>query len=250
MIDTLAYDIGRENQENGWVSRYSYVPEWMIGLNGRFYSFKNGDLYIHDSTNTTTCNFYGIKYPASLTTEFNVSPLEKKRFKTVHLDSTDTWTTSLTTDLEEGEVSALSYEKKEADFFAYIRTLDSTSIDAGESVMMSTQGVGVVSSVGGLVIFFTTDVDTTAFATGDRVYRIVGSTFVYVGDVFDIGADAISVGSMASTPNPGDFIAIGKNRIAESRGLLGYFMSITITNSNDDGCEIFAVSTDIFKSYP
>ena len=54
---TLTYD----EQIKGWVSFYSYIPEKMIGMNQFLYSFKNGNLYKHNS-NETRNNFYVPKW--------------------------------------------------------------------------------------------------------------------------------------------------------------------------------------------
>lgn len=41
----------------GWPSFYSYNPDWMIGMNNYFYSFKGGNLYRHNS-NSLRNTFY------------------------------------------------------------------------------------------------------------------------------------------------------------------------------------------------
>jgi hypothetical protein len=51
IIDTLTFS----NKAEGWTSRWSYRPEWMIGLNSTFYSFKGGNLYQHDTNQTRPC---------------------------------------------------------------------------------------------------------------------------------------------------------------------------------------------------
>lgn len=247
---TLAYDYGRYNEENGWVSRYSFEPEMMVGLNNNLYSFKNGDIYVHDSDNVDRAEFYGVKYPVTVTTEFNINPLDKKLFKTIHIDSDFPWDADLDTDLGIGRIEAASFEKKEGDYFSWIRQLDSLTIDAENALNTSTQGVGVVDTFAGLVITFTSNIDSTAFAIGDRIFRIVGSGFVYVGNITAYGVNTITVSGAASTPVAGNFIAVGKNRIAESKPLRGYYLSVVLTNNEDSPVELFAVSSSVFKSFP
>jgi hypothetical protein len=247
---TLTYDYGRYNDENGWPSRYSFSPEMMVGLNNNLYSFKNGDIYVHDSDNVDRCEFYGVKYPCTITTEFNVNPLDKKVFETIHIDSDVAWDADLDTDLSIGRIEAASFEKKEGDFFAYVRQLDNLTIDAENALLLSTQGVGEVSTFVSQVITFTSNIDSTAFAVGDRIFRVVGSGFVYVGNITAYGINTITVSGPASTPVAGNFIVVGKNRIAESRALRGYYLSCTLTTNEDGPVELFAVSSAIFKSFP
>lgn len=79
IIDTITFS----EASNGWTSRWTYRPEWMIGLNSTFYSFKNGNLYQHD-TNTTRTQFYDQPvndpnfYGFSIETIINDSPVETK----------------------------------------------------------------------------------------------------------------------------------------------------------------------------
>jgi len=63
-----------------------------------------------------------------------------------------------------------------------------------------------------------------------------------------ITVDASAVG--AYIPVQGDFIVSYKNSVAESHGVLGYYMEFTLTNSNTSPVELFSVGSDIMKSYP
>jgi restriction endonuclease S subunit len=81
---TLTYSMGA----NGWTSFHSYFPEWMIGVNNMFYSFKNGDIYEHHS-NASRNQYYGVNYPSTVTVVFNDQPIDAKMFKTIELEGTD-----------------------------------------------------------------------------------------------------------------------------------------------------------------
>lgn len=250
MIDTLTYDPIGINGDNGWTSRHSFAPEGMIGLNNTLYSFKDGEIYAHDSDAVDRCEFYGVKYPETITTEFNINPLDKKMFKTMHIDSNFPWDTTLDTDLGVGFIDSTSFEEKEGDWFSYIRQLDSQTIDTENALTLSTQGVGIVSTFVGLVITFTSNIDSTAFAIGDRVFGISGVTFVYIGNIASYTATTITLTANAITPVNGDFIVVGKNRISESQPLRGYYLSVTLSNTEDGLVELFAVSSSVFKSFP
>ena len=41
-----------------------------------------------------------------------------------------------------------------------------------------------------------------------------------------------------------------KNSIAESHGILGHYAEFTLTNTNTVAVELFAVDSDIMKSFP
>ena len=44
----------------GWPSFYSYQPEYIKGMNQFLYTFKNGNLYVHNSNSVDRNNFYGL----------------------------------------------------------------------------------------------------------------------------------------------------------------------------------------------
>lgn len=85
MADTIAFS----EVANGWTSRFSYRPEWMTHINGRFYSFKNGMLYRHQDESASPTNYYGAGQDGSIITVVsNNQPLEKKKFKAIGVDAT------------------------------------------------------------------------------------------------------------------------------------------------------------------
>ena len=54
----------------------------------------------------------------------------------------------------------------------------------------------------------------------------------------------------AIVPSNSDFILYQKNQIAESHGLLGHYCQITLSNDSTSATELFAVVSDVMKSYP
>lgn len=46
-----------------WVTKYSFIPEWMSNVGNRLVSFKNGNLYVHDGAYNS---FYGSNYDTIL----------------------------------------------------------------------------------------------------------------------------------------------------------------------------------------
>lgn len=70
---TLTYSPGVE----GWPSFYSYYPDFMIGMNQFFYTFKGGNLYRHN-VNESRNTFYGAFTPSTVRGIINQSPIEKK----------------------------------------------------------------------------------------------------------------------------------------------------------------------------
>ena len=65
-LQTLSYSDGSK----GWPSFYTFFPDYMIGMNSYFYSFKGGNLFRHN-TNSLRNNYYGIQGSSSITSVLN-----------------------------------------------------------------------------------------------------------------------------------------------------------------------------------
>ena len=249
MLETLTFDNGRDGGTPGWVSRYSYHPDWMIGFKNRLYTFKNGEIYSHD-TNPSRNQFYGTNYSSKIKTVLNDAPTQAKMFKTLAIDSNDAWSATYDTDMGQGFNPHNYFVKKEDDFVSYLRRLDSLVISDDDSKLRSTMGLGTVLSFASPTITFTTNIDLTTIAAGDRIYRIVANAFVYVGNIVSYTANTVVLSG--GTVAPGDFIVVAKNKAAESYGMRGFYLNLELESdvTNTNYIELFAVESSIFKSFP
>lgn len=89
--ETIAF----EEVSNRWKMFFSFQPEFMCGSNLDIVSFKNGELYLHDS-NDTRGEFYGVKYPLQITFVNNETPANNKVYNDVELDSNAPFSMELT----------------------------------------------------------------------------------------------------------------------------------------------------------
>jgi hypothetical protein len=89
----LDITLGFDESNNGWTTRYSYVPEAGGSLDGNFYTFKRGNLYLHYSNNTHN-NFYGQQYDSQIDLIFNQNPSANKNFLTFNYEGSKTWNIS------------------------------------------------------------------------------------------------------------------------------------------------------------
>jgi hypothetical protein len=116
-----AYTIAFDENANAFESFYSYKPEFMGNLNTLLLTFKEGQLWKHDST--TYCNFYGTQYNSSITAIFNSNSLDKKTWISLMETGSGVWvcpeietqlnsygTTKQTSNLIESDFKALESE--------------------------------------------------------------------------------------------------------------------------------------------
>jgi hypothetical protein len=229
---------------NGWTSFWSFIPDWMAGMNNTFYTWKNGSLYKHDS-NSTRNQFYGVNYSSEIKSIFNQDPTTMKMFKTISLESNDVWDLSATTDINTGIIDKEWFVEKEGHWFAYLRR---NSADADHKAI-STQGIGEVQSYANPVISFGFNIGTS-ISQGDVIYKVVGGALILVGTVASHDAQSITLVSEISAPASSDLIVYVKASQAESYGARGAWMEVTITNDSTDEVEIFEISSNVFKSNP
>ena len=250
----------------GWPSFYDYLPDYMIGMNQYFYTFNGGNIYRHN-VGANRNEYYGVPNNSTITTVFNTDPSSIKLFKTMSYESNDVWTcTELFTDLSTGSMPAISsWRQKEGEWFAFLRENAGTLNLKDRSV----NGVGSASVVSGIlvntVVKFPLELNIgSIMSIGDTVYGSVGGVTTEYGPLINFGSNPVSTttgivqqyfiefdASVAGVqPAVGEFMFIAKDPIAESHGARGYFMHFTLSNSNVEPVELFAVNSNIMKSFP
>lgn len=248
MENTLSYS----NDAQGWTSFFSYIPENMIGMNSYFYSFKNGNLYRHNSDNVDRNKFYNQQFTSKITTIFNVDQASVKNFNTISLNSDDKWTCNILTDLSTGFIDDSYFVLKEGDYFAYIRS----ESDTQDLNLRSTQGIGVPIEVSALipsavVVTFEYDLGST-ITIGSNAYKNNVGVPLKLGKITGKTNKTITIDTTSggNIPLSSDFIFYFQNAVAESYGVRGYYMQIELENENKSRVEMFSISSNIFKSYP
>jgi hypothetical protein len=272
---TLSYSEGVA----GWVSFYSYQPDWMIGMNNFFYTFKGGNLYRHNVNeirNTFYQPWWNLKdgvvpspnafTPSRVQSVFNTSPIENKLFKTISLEGDAPWGVTLETDLQySGFIDGDWFDRKEASYFAFVRN---TSL--GQLALRSVNGIGSSTTVTGkgtnsAVINFSISplvAIGNIISVGDYVYFLSGNNPVFAGPVTGVNVDYPSginqivinnnMLTPAATPIPTDtnyFLYI-KNSVAESHGVLGHYCTFTLENDFKSKIELFVAESNVMKSFP
>jgi len=267
----MEYTLTYSELAKGWVSFYSFVPDWMIGMNSYFYSFKGGSLYRHNS-NSNRNDFYGIQYSSQITSVFNDSPSENKLFKTISLQGDDSWSAIVTSDIQtSGYVEKAWFSKKENVYFAFIRNSGTVPASPSEYALRSLNGIGnsvtvAVSPITDVEINFSVNpliAISTITGIGDYLYfmQLPSQNIYFAGQIKNIikdypnGVNQMIVNSdIPDTVYPipiqdAYFFSI-KNSVAESHGILGHYSVFTLQNNNTSKVELFLAQAEIMKSFP
>jgi len=271
------YTLTYSDSLNGWTSFHSYQPLWMAGMNNNFYTFRGGRVWKHH-TNQLRNNYYGTQYSSVVRTILNTEPSMVKVFKTIKLKGTgdQSWSAVLSSDLGSGNIPLSGYQKKEGNWYGYIRRNDGDL----SNTYLSSRGVGLVVSTSALgdsvLINISGDVTggisvkTTTPApqnNGDLVFSgvVSGSNISSIGPKLGQVAGIFYTSSTNTTtitmvkhplaagapvaPANGSYLMVAKSSAAESYGLRGVFADVTLTNTETDHTELFLISSELSKSY-
>jgi hypothetical protein len=237
------YTITYSPNQNGWTSYHSYIPDWMVAMNNNLYTFKDGNLYKHNS-NTVRNSYYGTLYPSKITTIFNNDPGQTKQFKTVATNSTNSWDTIVASDQGSGHIDSDWYSLKEGTYYAYIRR----NADDNNLSMISAQGVGNVTTYASNILTFNFNIGDI-LSDGDELYWLNGSNLVFAGIIIDHDSNTITINQTGVAPANGSFILYIKNSVAESSPTRGTYLEVEFTNNDTTYTEMFMVTSEVFKSY-
>jgi hypothetical protein len=92
--DTTYKTLSFDEDINGWVSFFTYKPNFTFSNLNKFYSVKNYKLYEHYHKNVaddTRGDFYGVRKPSNITFVFNAQPSITKNFNTVFYEGSNGW---------------------------------------------------------------------------------------------------------------------------------------------------------------
>lgn len=247
MVKTLTYS----DSAKGWTSFYSYDPDWIANLNDEYFTFKNGQIYVHHKNDSSRNIFYGQSYDSKIEFVFNESPSEVKMFRAIKTEGNNAnWDVVVESEIEKGHIGKDSFAKREGMYYAYIRN-DNDIVDTKK---ITFQGVGVCTSVSGQNIYFS-DLSDISISVGDKIYKATVDQqsselgeMVLVGEIAIINGNSISLTDIVSMPVAQDFIMSAKNQTAESEGIRGYHAKVTLTNSSITPVELYAVDAEVTKS--
>ena len=242
---TLTYDEGVK----GWTSFHSFIPEGMIKLRNKLYSFKDGQLYEHNVASVPRNTFYGQYSNSKVSLFINQSPSENKVIKAVSQEGTGPWDTVLRayeSDQDEYKQTAIDdalYQEKEGVWYSHVRRAEAGNNLDGDKAYY---GIGNVESVVGNVITVVGLTASSTISIGDNVYKEGG---ISLGTISATGTGTITIIADLSALSPGDFIYGKKDSRIDGSPLRGYVIEVELQNDKTIKQELFAIGAEIMKSF-
>lgn len=237
------YTLSHSEKSEGWTSFWSYIPDGMVRLNNRFYTIKNGQLYLHNEDTGVRNNFYGVQHSSKIRFYFNESNSEDKIFKNMVLEGNLPWDAIVTTNLSNSSITKEEFDQRESRHFAYMRKNENEEDLHGNSA----QGIGVIDSISGTNITFL--FISEFVSVGDKLYQLNDQTPELIGVIEEVNGLIITVDAIVTVPAPGLYSYSKKDSRIEGGEVRGYYMEVELTNDSTEKVELFAVNTNAIKSY-
>ena len=153
------------------------------------------------------------------------------------------------------------FEEKEGTFFAFVRNSQNLLLD-NEFPLRNVNGIATSSNITTVGTDSTIDFAITIdiggiISIGDVVYfgTVTPTLFGVVTSVnvdLPSGINNIVVDNTTGTVPVGttEFIFYIKNSVAESHGILGHYGQFHLENNDIEKVELFAVQSQVMKSFP
>lgn len=235
---TLTFD----EKVKGFTSFHSIKPDFMLRLNNDFYTIKNGQLYKQNVEGIGYNNFYGEQFASSVTTYFNDESSLDKIYKTLVLESTNSWKAILKTNYTESHIKSAEFNQRESRWFAYIRKSENeTDLNA------VSQGLGSIQNINGLELEFVEIPQNVS--VNDELWQVVNDIPEKVGVVNDIQGNVLTIDAFFNAAEFNTFCFTKKDSRIEGSELRGYYLEVKLEDDTTEKNELYAISSVVSKSY-
>ena len=243
-----------------WTSFHSYEPEMYGKINRRFFSFKDGELWHHDSSSDHS-TFYGETFETKLKFPFNGLPNKVKTYQSLTVDGTfaeDTtadgvnsgtktsYDTTLDTNLSSTSIDKTTYNRKEGLLYSDI-PFATGDID-GEPGNSEFFGLGNITTAVDSTTVTLADTPNNGVNVGDNIYFSQEGGHTLIGTIQSIGATTYTLTSNANSALTSSFAYVIKSGEAEGDRMKGNFMNVTLTKRTKKPIEIYSVNSNNSKS--
>lgn len=246
---TLTFD----ESVKGWTSFHSFLPDFMVNMNNNFYTFKNGNLYLHHSDDADRNTYYGVPFASKLEVMVNESPSDIKEFQAMSFEGNTPWEVLVKSfvsnidDFKQTTITAAEFVKKEGMWYAYARRNEIQDFES-----KATYGIGEVASIDVPNLTVIVDGFSTLITAEDSIIR--GDDLTEVGNIVSITKDyennqTVIVLDGLGTLSGGEFLVGIKDSRIEGGNLRGYTLKYELESNAVGKVELFAVNTEVMKSY-
>ena len=242
---TISYDA----EARGWTSFHSFIPDGMVELNNRFYTIKDGQLYVHNDESAPRNTYYGTAAPSRVSLLVNAEPSVIKELHAISFEGSEAWDVDLRSyittvgDFKRTDLTASNFVEKEGLWYAYVRRNEETNFES-----KAAYGIGIVTAIVGNVV--TINGGSSLLTTNDRLFNATPTNIGAISNIFVTGnTTQVTLDSVAGLA-VGQFVFGMKDNRIEGGNLRGYTLRYDLTNNTTNkAVELYAVNSEVKKSY-
>ena len=232
-----------------WLTFYSFIPEMYARLHDKFFSFKDGVIYKHNS-NATRNNFYGSQADSQVSVISRKNPSDVKVYNAMSLEGNKAWKAVVSNSTQTTGASSMQaseFDEREGMFYRVIAkdaTASSTSNSSHKVVL------GQVASVDGSKITFTTKVSNLPFGIGDTLFKLASSseTSLSVTLASVSGRKEITASGTVTGLTAGDTVMAVSDDDINGDKIRDYYAQVDLTNTDTTAVELYAVNLSYSSS--
>ena len=247
---TIAAETSAYSTTKGvWLTFYSFIPEMYARLHDKFFSFKDGVIYKHNS-NATRNNFYGSQADSQVSIISRKNPSDIKVYNAMSLEGNKAWkavVSNTTQTTGASSMQASEFDEREGMFYRVIAkdaTSNSTSNSSHKVVL------GQVASVDGSKITFTTKVSNLPFGIGDTLFKLASSSESTLSVTIDSvsGRKEITASGTVTGLTAGDTVMAVSDDDINGDKIRDYYAQVDLTNTDTTAVELYAVNLSYSSS--
>tara|TARA_R100001509_G_scaffold26840_2_gene14017 strand:+ start:40 stop:3438 length:3399 start_codon:yes stop_codon:yes gene_type:complete len=249
-VDAVSEETSAYSTTKGlWMTFYSFVPELYAHLHDKFFSFKNGVLFKHNS-NSTRNNFYGSQFNSKITVVSRKNPSDIKVYNAISIEGNKAWSTVVSNTTQSTDASIMQsseFDEREGMFYRVISkdATASSTLNSSHKVVL-----GEVASVDGSKITFTSKVSNLPFGIGDTLFKLESSSqttlSVTVGSVS--GRKEITASGTVTGLVAGDTVVAVSDDDINGDKIRDYHAQVQLTNTDTTAVELYAVNLSYSSS--
>jgi len=248
------FTTGYSYKNKVWTTEYSFVPEDVISVHNKMYSFKSGKMYAHEETADRN-SFYGSPAAQSVVEVISrTSPSSIKVYESLSLEGDAAWDATISTTDQTAVIDDTSFKEKEGMYYTYVHgaTKEKGNTITSTSSTNEFFSLGVVESVSNDTIIFKNDIASMNFPLGvnSKLYKVNGNQL----DILQVTASSVSgVKSLTCSGTvqgvvANNVIVLVADSAIEGDQIRDYYAKIRLTKTDTNPVELFAINAVVTDS--